>query len=137
MHGRLLINLDVPDLARAEVFYEAALGVTVGRRWDHFTELLGGPCPMYLIEVNAGTPPFPGATVSRSFERHWTPVHLDLDVPKLEPAVERALAAGARMEKPPETFAWGRMATFADPFGHGFCLVELTPEGYGALPGRR
>jgi hypothetical protein len=28
---------------------------------------------------------------------------------------------------------FGRLALFADPFGHGFCLVEFSPLGYDAI----
>ena len=48
-------------------------------------------------------------------------------------AIERALAAGATLDRPVQTAGWGRMANLADPFGHGFCLAELGPRGYDAL----
>jgi hypothetical protein len=28
---------------------------------------------------------------------------------------------------------WGRIATFADPCGHGFCLIEFSARGYDAV----
>ena len=37
----VLINIDVPDLERAERFYVAALGLRVGRRFEGVVELLG------------------------------------------------------------------------------------------------
>jgi catechol 2,3-dioxygenase-like lactoylglutathione lyase family enzyme len=38
----LLLNIDVPDLADGVRFYTAALGLSVGRRFDNtFVELLG------------------------------------------------------------------------------------------------
>ena len=55
-------------------FYGAALGLTVGRRFDaDFVELLGSDAP------------------------------------------------------------YGKLAMFADPFGHGFCLIEFNQEGYDAI----
>ena len=29
--------------------------------------------------------------------------------------------------------AYGRLAMFADPFGHGFCLIQFNERGYDAL----
>ena len=38
----LLINIDVPDLAAAELFYTSALGLTAARRFDaDIVELTG------------------------------------------------------------------------------------------------
>jgi hypothetical protein len=28
---------------------------------------------------------------------------------------------------------YGRLAMFADPFGHGFCLIEFNEAGYDAI----
>jgi predicted enzyme related to lactoylglutathione lyase len=60
-------------------------------------------------------------------------VHLDFVVADLEAAVARATAAGARLERPIVSRAWGRMANLADPFGHGLCLLELSEQGYDAI----
>jgi predicted enzyme related to lactoylglutathione lyase len=48
-------------------------------------------------------------------------------------AVERAVAAGAVLERPVTTSAWGRLAVMADPFGHGFCFVQFLGRGYDEL----
>jgi lactoylglutathione lyase len=132
----LLVNVDVPDLAAAERFYTAALGLTVGRRFgDGGTELLGLAAPLYLLATAPGSPPFAGARTAdaRRFERHWTPVHLDLAVPDLEAALARAEAAGARRESDVLQRRWGRMVVLADPFGNGFCLLQFEGGGYDAI----
>jgi hypothetical protein len=36
----------------------------------------------------------------RSYERHWTPVHLDFVVEDIASPVAKAVSAGARLEKP-------------------------------------
>lgn len=91
---------------------------------------------MFLLEKPRGSEPFPGVSAPREYVRHWTPVHLDFVVDDVASAVGRAPAAGATCEGDVATFAWGRIATLADPFGHGFCLVELRGRGYDeiALP---
>ena len=131
---RVLLNLDVDDLERAVAFYTQALGLRVGRRFDAgFVELLGAQAPIYLLLKAAGTRPFEGAQQSRSYARHWTPLHLDFVVTDLDAAVARALAAGAILEATPSQHAYGRLALLHDPFGHGFCLLQFEGEGYDEL----
>jgi predicted enzyme related to lactoylglutathione lyase len=62
-----------------------------------------------------------------------TPIHLDFLVEDVESALGRAVSAGARTESTIEAYPWGRMAVLADPFGNGFCLIELDAVGYGAI----
>jgi predicted enzyme related to lactoylglutathione lyase len=85
------------------------------------------------LTKEAGTHPFAGATTTRTFERHWTPVHLDFAVDDIEQSVARALAAGAKQEGNIQTMDFGQMALMSDPFGHGFCLLQLSPDGYDAV----
>ena len=128
----LLVNIDVDDLDRATAFYTAALPLRVGRRFgDGGVELLGASSPIYLLAKPAGSEGAPGAR--RGYGRHWTPVHLDFVVPDLDAAVARAMAAGAVLEVPAATHAWGSIAMLADPFGHGFCLIEFSEQGYDAI----
>ena len=69
----------------------------------------------------------------RDYARHWTPVHLDVVVDDVDSAVARAVAAGARLEDPPATHAWGRIAHLADPYGHGICILQFLGRGYDEL----
>jgi predicted enzyme related to lactoylglutathione lyase len=130
---RFLVNLDVDDLEKAVGFYGAAFGLSVGRRFGpHSVEMLGGTAPIYLLLNKPGS----RATASgdlRKYERHWTPVHLDFVVEDIEAAVEKAVRAGARLEKPAVTNAWGKLAVLADPFGHGFCFIEFLGRGYDEI----
>jgi catechol 2,3-dioxygenase-like lactoylglutathione lyase family enzyme len=135
----LSINIDVPDVDAATRFYTEAFGFRVGRRLGAAgVELLGGPAPLYLLPKEAGSASAPAivppaAATRRTFERHWTPVHLDIIVTDIEPARARALAAGARPESDITDHLWGRMALLADPFGHGVCLIQFTGRGYDAI----
>jgi predicted enzyme related to lactoylglutathione lyase len=129
---QLLLNIDVPDIEAGERFYTAAFDLAVGRRFGSDTvELLGGAVPIYLLKKAAGT--VGAGDDLRRYERHWTPVHLDIVVSDLDGAVARAISAGATREQAPEQAAYGRIAMFRDPFGHGFCLIEFSKEGYDAL----
>jgi catechol 2,3-dioxygenase-like lactoylglutathione lyase family enzyme len=130
----LLINIDVPDIAAGEHFYTAALGLMVGRRFGpNFVELLGGDVPIYLLQKDAGSAIGPSGDDVRRYERHWSPIHLDIVVENMDAAIERALAAGAVQEGVVRDAPYGRLAMFGDPFGHGFCLIEFNAAGYDAI----
>lgn len=134
MTATLLVNIDVDDLERAEAFYVGALGLRAGRRFGtDVVELLGASAPVYLLRKAAGTPAGDATMQTRDYRRHWTPVHLDFVVADLDVALARARAAGAVLEGEPRTAAWGRLATLADPFGHGFCLIEFLGRGYDEI----
>ncbi len=129
-----LANIDVDDLERAEAFYVAALGLRVGRRFGgDLVELLGATSPIYLLRKAAGSAAGEAIVQTRDYRRHWTGVHLDFVVPDLTLALRRAQEAGAVLEGEPRTAAWGRIATLADPFGHGFCLLQFLGRGYDEI----
>ena len=108
---QLLVNIDVDDLERATRFYTRAFGLSVGRKLgDDFLELVGAEVPIYLLVNRAGSAPFAGATGGRSYERHWSPVHLDLVVPDIEQAIARALEAGAKLERAVQQEPYGLLA---------------------------
>jgi predicted enzyme related to lactoylglutathione lyase len=130
----LLLNIDVPDMEQGIAFYTAALGLEVGRRFDgDFVELVGRDVPIYLLRKDAGTAIGPAGGDRRRYERHWTPVHADFVVDDMEAAIARATEAGAVQEGDVCDAPYGRLAMFADPFGHGFCLIAFNSEGYDAI----
>lgn len=133
---QLLVNIDVDDLDRAIHFYTSAFDLVCQRRLfaGSVAELAGAGCSLYLLAKPAGTAGAHGTTQVRQYSRHWTPVHLDFTVPNIAAAVQRAVAAGAVLETQIQSCAWGRHAQLSDPFGHGFCLVEFSPQGYAAAP---
>jgi predicted enzyme related to lactoylglutathione lyase len=134
MAPSILANIDVEDLAKAVDFYCSALALTVGRRFgDSAVELLGATSPIYLLQKEAGTLASISSSSRREYERHWTPVHLDFVVPRVDRAVAQAQDAGARLEGEVREHVWGRIAVMADPFGHGFCLIEFVGRGYDEI----
>ena len=132
MPVQLLVNVDVDDLEKAIGFYRAGLGLRLKRRLFGGTvaEMVGASAPVYLLEKKAGTRPSPTVSARRDYGRHWTPVHFDVAVADVGAAVERARAAGATLEGEPQAYEWGRIAFMADPFGHGFCLLQFLGDGY-------
>jgi predicted enzyme related to lactoylglutathione lyase len=131
---QLLINIDIDDLDAAVRFYTQAFALRVGRRLEpDFLELLGAPVPIYLLAHASGTAPFPGAEQARSYQRHWSPIHLDFVVSDIEAAVAAALDAGATLERAACREPYGWLALLADPFGHGFCFIQFAGRGYDEL----
>lgn len=130
----LLVNIDVDDLGTAIAFYSEAFGLTVGRSFGAGgVEMLGAGAPIYLLVKAAGTRATSRSPALRSYDRHWTPVHLDFVVGDIEAALQRAVAAGATSEAPVSTSSWGKLALLSDPFGHGFCLVQFLGHGYDEI----
>lgn len=129
---KLLLNIDVNDLAAAETFYAAAFGLSAARRFgDDAVELLGAEVPLYLLHKDAGTI---GAGESvRDYARHWSPVHCDVVVDDIDAAIARAVAAGAVQEGATRDATWGRIVQLADPFGHGWCLIQFLGRGYDEI----
>jgi len=131
-HDTLLLNLDVPDIAAAERFYTASFGLRVARRFGaDAVELRGWAAPLYLLRKPEGT--IGAAADARTYSRHWTPLHIDVAVDNLDVSLARAASAGAIIEQPAVRKGYGRIAMLADPFGHGFCLIEFSASGYDAI----
>jgi len=136
--------LCVADAARAIDFYARAFGasekfrlVEPGGRVGHAELDFGGTTVMVCDEypeLNIRGPQ-PGAPSSVT-------IHLHVD--DADAAIERAVAAGARLERAPSDAFYGeRGGSVFDPFGHrwliGHSIEEVTPEEmqrrYDALMG--
>src|SRR6476661_3241505 len=80
---QLVVNVDVDDLERAIEFYRSAFDLHLGRRlFDGLVaEMRGASSTIYLLTKPEGTAPWPEAASLRDYHRHWTPVHLDFEVP--------------------------------------------------------
>lgn len=131
----LFVNVDVDDLERAIEFYTRGLGLRLARRLfgGEAAELAGAATRIFLLCKPDTAPASAQVPLARSYARHWTPVHLDFRVADLDAAVRRACHAGAVLEGAIASHAFGRLATLADPFGHGLCLIELSARGYDAV----
>jgi predicted enzyme related to lactoylglutathione lyase len=76
-----------------------------------------------------------GTKVARSYQRHWTPVHLDFLVSDLDRTAAQLRGLDASLDRDPKVREYGRMANMADPFGNGFDLIEFSGLGYDACYG--
>jgi predicted enzyme related to lactoylglutathione lyase len=125
MMKSMSVSVDVPNLEEGIAFYSQAFGFTkVAAPMPGVAVLKTGAATLCLLEKPAGTAPSPATSERRRYERHWTPVHLDVHVDDLKAALARALKAGARQEQVFEHPEHGSAAFCSDPFGHGFCLLE-------------
>jgi predicted enzyme related to lactoylglutathione lyase len=126
----LLVNIDVDDLHRAIEFYTSAFDLTVARRFGlDGAELLGGSAPIYLLLKAAGSQASFASGQVRNYERHWTPVHLDIVVKDVEASVERALSAGARLENEIRLATGESWLLWPIRLGMGFVLYSLSAKG--------
>jgi predicted enzyme related to lactoylglutathione lyase len=119
------ISVDVPSLSTGIDFYTSAFGFEkVLEPVPGVAVLRAGNTEICLLEKPEGTEPAQGSSDKRRYQRHWTPVHLDIHVDDLDAALARAIAAGARQEQVFRNSEHGSAAFCSDPFGHGFCLLE-------------
>ena len=119
------ISIDVPSLAEGVRFYSEAFGfIRVAEPVPGVAVMKLGAAMVCLLEKKAGTKPSPHTDDLRRYERHWTPVHLDIHVDDLAEARERAVKAGAVVEQSFVNPEHGSAVFCCDPFGHGFCLIE-------------
>jgi predicted enzyme related to lactoylglutathione lyase len=129
---QIVVNIDVDDLEKAIDFYTSAFGLRLNRRLfeGSVAEMLGATSTIHLLSKRPGSTAVADTALSRQYERHWTPVHLDFEVDDISAALQRAVHAGAKLHGEIQSFPWGRLATMSDPFGHGFCLLQVLGCGY-------
>jgi predicted enzyme related to lactoylglutathione lyase len=130
---RVIVNIDVPNLAAAIDFYSNALGLELNRIIEEdVAELIGASSVIYLLRNPAGSHPVSTLPLVRDYSRHWTPVHMDFVVDDITTAAQRALTAGATQAS--ECIEWrgSKCITFSDPFGNGFCIIEFAGDTYSA-----
>jgi uncharacterized glyoxalase superfamily protein PhnB len=121
----LSVSIDVPRLADGIRFYSEAFGFAkASEPIPGIVVLRNGDAQLLLLEKEAGSKPSLDTRDTRRYERHWTPVHLDIHVDDFKAALTKAIKAGATREQLFENAEHGSVAFCSDPFGHGFCLIE-------------
>ncbi len=118
---KLEICIDVDDVEGAVKFYGQGLGLTVVEQHPQWAHLTFNDQTIWIMKIPAG----PQGPITRTYGRHWTPVHFDVVVKDIEKAVERALEAGGHLDRPiarnPER---GDLANLSDPAGNGVDLIQ-------------
>jgi uncharacterized glyoxalase superfamily protein PhnB len=122
----LSISIDVPSLEDGVRFYCEVFGFRkLPEQYPGGVALKAENAEVWLLEKRPGSKPAPGVEDLRRYQRHWTPVHLDIQVDDFADTLLRAQAAGATVE---QSFAGDgthpAIAFCSDPFGHGFCVID-------------
>lgn len=110
------ICIDVDDVAGAVRFYGEGIGLTVVKQEANWAQLKIGEQTIWIMKIAPGD----AGAISRDYRRHWTPVHLDFHVDDIDKAIERAVAAGGKLEARPKS----GLANLSDPAGNGVDLVQ-------------
>ncbi len=122
---RLSISLDVPDLEQGISFYNTTFGFSeLSRPLPVMALIEKDQQRILLLQKPEGSRPYQDAEATRIYTRHWTPIHLDFHSDDFDGCLARAQQMGAICEIVHEVPGRPRAAFMADPFGHGFCLIE-------------
>jgi predicted enzyme related to lactoylglutathione lyase len=118
------LSIDVPDLEAGLRFYGRVFGFTDrSRPFPTMAIVDAGSFTVCIHEKPAGTRSSAGSTDVRRYERHWTPVHLDLHVSDFDGVLARIRAEGGAVENEFRTQGPKPVAFCCDPFGNGFCVL--------------
>ena len=119
------ISIDVDDLERAIDFYTRGVGLSVAERGPDWAHLTHEGQTIFIMQLPRGSDAVENTHSPRDYSRHWTPIHLDFVVADIDKAVERALTAGAKLDRPIQRRKkLAEMANMSDPFGNGFDLIQ-------------
>jgi len=121
--AKISVCIDVLEMKKAILFYTKALGFELVHKKGQYTELLTDGLTIYLSENKAGTNPLINGKATRNYERHWTPIHLDVHVSDLDKCVALVVELGG-VKEDEKNGDWGSAAFCADPFGNGFCVMQ-------------
>lgn len=121
---KLSVSIDVPDLAQSESFYVEAPGCKkVRSQGDDMIVLSTDNAEIYLLKRESGSAPVNKSNITRDYQRHWTPVHLDVLREDVAEVVVRVKHFGGQHEGG-ESGDWGAIAHCVDPFGNDFCVIN-------------
>ena len=118
------LSIDVPDLDAGLRFYGRVFGfVETARPFPSMAILDAKNLTVCMHAKPAGTPSSEASTDPRRYDRHWTPVHMDLHVRDLDAVIARVRAEGGAVERVFRDVGPRPAAFCSDPFGNGFCVI--------------
>ncbi len=121
----------VDGAAEAIAFYASAFGAEeVARQAIDDGRIIHAEVSFdgFVVFVTDDFPEMHGGKGTSPTAIGGTPVCLHRDVPDVDSAVDRAVAAGATLLHGPEDMFWGdRYARLVDPFGHQWSLATPGP----------
>ena len=118
------VSIDVPNLESGLRFYREVFGfVEKARPFPTMAVLDANNVSVCMHEKAGGTKPSSSSSEQRRYERHWTPVHLDLHVSNFDAVLDRIREQGGAIENEFRTHGPKPAAFCSDPFGNGFCVI--------------
>lgn len=118
------VSIDVPNLEQGLRFYREVFGfVETARPFPTMAILDGNNVTVCMHEKATGTLSSGEPTATRHYDRHWTPVHLDLHVEEFDAVLEKVRAEGGTIEREFRDQGPKPAGFCADPFGNGFCVL--------------
>ncbi|MBX3230497.1 MAG: VOC family protein [Labilithrix sp.] len=124
MRPTVHVSIDVPDLEAGLRFYGGVFGfVETARPFPTMAILDANNATVCMHAKAAGSKPAPAGDDVRRYERHWTPVHLDLHVEDFDASLARVGAEGGSIEAEYRDMGPRPVAFCSDPFGNGFCIL--------------
>lgn len=122
--AKISICIDVSDLQVATSFYCGVLGCSVTKTQESHNTLSVDGVTLHLSLKEPGTDPTGEGLCTRTYKRHWTPVHLDFDVADVDESSIKVKNLGGSVERE-KRGDWGAALFCSDPFGNGFCLLAI------------
>ena len=125
MRPTVHVSIDVPELEAGLRFYREVFGFTEkARPFPTMAIVDANNVTVCMHEKAAGTKSSAAASAEdRRYERHWTPVHLDLHVEDFDAVLDRLREEGGAIENEFRTQGPKPAAFCSDPFGNGFCVI--------------
>jgi predicted enzyme related to lactoylglutathione lyase len=118
------VSIDVPNLEAGLEFYRSVFGfVEKSRPFPTMAIVDANNVTVCMHEKAAGTKSSPAGDDTRRYERHWTPVHLDLHVLDFDVVLAKVRAEGGTVENEFRSDGPKPAAFCSDPFGNGFCVI--------------
>lgn len=118
------VSIDVPELAAGLRFYGEVFGfVETARPFPTMAILDANNVSVCMHEKREGSRSAAVGTVQRHYDRHWTPVHLDLHVDDFDAVLAKVRASGGAVENEFRKQGPRPAAFCSDPFGNGFCVI--------------
>ncbi len=118
------LSIDVPDLDAGLRFYGRVFGfVETARPFPSMAILDANNLTVCMHAKPAGTPSSEASADARRYDRHWTPVHMDLHVRDLDAVIAQVRAEGGTVERVFRNEGPRPAAFCSDPFGNGFCVI--------------
>jgi len=118
------VSIDVPNLEQGLRFYSEVFGfVETARPFPTMAILDGNNVTVCMHEKAPGTKSSSAGNATRHYDRHWTPVHLDLHVQDLDAVLEKVRSEGGAVEMEFRNQGPKPVGFCSDPFGNGFCVI--------------